>query len=189
MIRNDPSPMYHLIDDRNAEDVSRLKDLFRTSWDSMTGEEKEDYINGTEQRLIDVNGEECLDAEGLILTLPRTGQRGGYNAMDLNRVGTAAAYLSRRMARYGFYAPVRAKQDWKLGDFVDVSDLEAYLEDVRSIARAVSATLDEIPDDLRHLTPERANAIERILLDADRYLETFSWVYSGEVMSGEVVYE
>ena len=76
-------------------------------------------------------------------------------------------------------------------------DMDRYLSNVRAFQKMLGTSY-ELPDSMRFLTIEGANAIEEVLAYADRYYTTYkeskekvidkvplSWCYSGDVFAGE----
>ncbi len=117
--------------------------------------------------------------------------RAGYNATDMNRVGSAIRYLADTLNTYGYSVTVNPKTDYAQDDgFLTPEQLDDYLEQVK-IIRGVILLPPETPDvppDMLGLTLEEANDIERILVEIDTMLQNMkaTWVYSGEVYAGEV---
>ena len=119
------------------------------------------------------------------------GLKGAYNATDMNRVGNAVSYVARRLTNCGYMVNVNPRLDWQIGDIPTVSDLTAYLDDVRAIraALAVLPATPPVPEDMHKLTYTEANNIEQILFDVNFLIDHIAaaWFYSGELYSGEVV--
>ena len=116
--------------------------------------------------------------------------KGFYNASDLNRVGNAMLYVYNRFAESGYSVQIAPKIDWTVDDIPRQSDMERYLADLTALRGVLSVlpTTPEVPEDMDGLTHQEANNIEQILLDIDRLLTNIfaTWVYSGDVFSGEV---
>lgn len=119
--------------------------------------------------------------------------KGGYNHTDLNRVGTAVAFLSGRYidliyhlinyrALYGvasdplFEVPYAAddvstapKTDWLPGDIVYVSHMARYVADLTVLRRLITLPADtpQVPSDMEDLTIAEANDIEKLLVIID----------------------
>ena len=190
-LNDNPTLMYSLVIDRTEEDVIRLRELCKLSWDTMLDEQKDEYLNGALRPMRDRNEEICRNQDGEILYFPKNGQRGSYNASDLNRVGQVLSYLQNRLADYGFSVQVTGKTDWAFGEDPDPDDISRYLADIQIIHDSVPVLpsyTPSAPESLECLTPETANDIEKILIDVNKYLNAIdvSWIYSGEVNSGEV---
>ena len=114
------------------------------------------------------------------------GMKGAYNAEDLNRVGQAIAYVGGLLSSYGYAVKLIAKTDWAASGAYTKVDLDAHLQDVKTL-RGMLLAKTELPPDMSGLTVERANAIERILTECDNALERMakSWFYTGEIGCGE----
>lgn len=116
--------------------------------------------------------------------------KGAYNASDLNRVGSAVAYVAGRLNGYGYAVTVNPKQDWTGSDIPTAGQMAAYLQDVAALrgSIAVMASTPPTPDSASGLTWQEANNIEQILLDVDELLTRMAaaWFYSGDLYAGEV---
>lgn len=156
--------LLQLITDRTQADVDYVSQLNILGWESMNAQQRSDYLAGL---------------------------KGAYNATDMNRVGSAVAYVAQRLTDAGYMVNVNPRLDWQIGDIPTVSDLTAYLDDVRAIraALAVSPATPPVPEDMDKLTYTEANNIEQILLDVNLLIDRIAaaWFYSGELYSGEVV--
>lgn len=92
-----------LIIDRTKADVDRVFALRAKGWEGMTADEKAYWLRGSPIELYTIDGPlEALDGpvscrDGII--------KGAYNAVDLNRVEAAAAYLSELLGQYGYLVP------------------------------------------------------------------------------------
>lgn len=98
--------------------------------------------------------------------------KGAYNAADLNRVGSAIAYIADLLTGYGYAVDVSPKTDWALGDIPTPTQMEAYLRDVSALRAvlAVWATTPAVPGSMDNATYITANNIEKILVDVDALL-------------------
>ena len=157
----------HLITDRTQADVDRAKYL-RGLW-------KEGGFAGTDAEL-----EEWL-----------AGPKGVYNATDLNRVESAAAYLRDKLAaEYGTSVDARTKIDWRREETPDESDLARYLGNAAKLraALALPPETPELPADMIDLWWHEANDIERVLEIVDETTTKIkaAWHYSGELYGGEI---
>ena len=156
--------LLQLITDRAQADVDYVSQLNILGWENMNAQQRSDYL---------------------------TGLKGAYNATDMNRVGNAVSYVAQRLTNCGYMVNVNPRLDWQIGDIPTVSDLTAYLDDVRAIraALAVSPATPPVPEDMDKLTYTEANNIEQILLDVNLLIDRIAaaWFYSGELYSGEVV--
>lgn len=159
--------MLDLITDRTQADVARV--LYLASlWDEEAG------WTGTPAELAEWMG----------------GLRGAYNAVDLNRVGEAVAYIADRLTGCGCAVAVSPKTDWAMADIPTPAQLTAYLADVAAIRAvlAVLPTTPAVPGDMIKLTHQEANAIEQILVDVDTLISNMelAWYYCGDLYAGEV---
>lgn len=152
-----------LITDRTEYDVAHVKALSEKGLDGMSDAEKSEW-NGA--------------------------MKGAYNASDLNRVGLAVDYLTRRLRSYGISVATAPKTDWATDDAPTISQMRQYLADVEAIRSAIAVlpTTPEVPPDMDGLTYTAANDIEKILTDIERLITnmTDAWFYSGDIYSGEV---
>ena len=116
--------------------------------------------------------------------------KGTYNASDLNRVGSAVAYVAGRLLECGTSVDVSPKQDWSESDTPTASQLERYRSDVAALRDALAAipTTPQAPATMDGLTWSGANAIEKILQDTDVLISNLkaAWFFSGDLYSGEV---
>lgn len=101
-------------------------------------------------------------------------EKGTYNAADLNRVGEAMAYLAGKYRAFGYRLSVSSPTDWTQDDIPTRSDLETYLDDLRTLRSAVAMLPDTPapPEQMDGLTYGGANDIERLLQDIDALLES-----------------
>lgn|GEM_PF-2351920 len=106
-----------------------------------------------------------------------------YKAPDLNRVGTAVKYLAELLAQYGCRLDTEAKTDWTVNDIPTVTQMARYLLNVKNLRSAISisAGTPNTPNSMQHLTWQKANDIEQILIDIDKLLTLMAqtWIYSG----------
>lgn len=102
------------------------------------------------------------------------------------------------------------KRDWASTDTLNAEELAngadipvrvemyRYLANVRAFQEMLGTSYD-LPNSMRFLTIEGANAIEEVLAYADRYYTTYkeskkqvidrvplSWYYSGDIFAGEI---
>lgn len=197
----------HLITDRTAADVARVRTLAAKGWDNLSEDERAEWLAGL---------------------------KGAYSAVDLNRVGsamnelaaalvqlpeTAMTYLaSRGVAVDDLFAPPwvtidRAKarpwsaaafnwtqkNTWARGEKPTPDELALYLARVKQLRAALDYETDALPDTMPDINHEAANAIEKALellapaldaweagLKADADRAAASWYYSGEIVAGDV---
>lgn len=114
--------------------------------------------------------------------------KGTYNAADLNRVETAAAYLSSMLQQLPitlkeyrelykvadsdiFDMPyqvediiISTKNDWNGYDIPRPSAMSRYLNNVKTLCESLDFAHVTLPASMSNLTAKRANAIEQALL-------------------------
>lgn len=116
--------------------------------------------------------------------------KGYYNASDLNRVQEAMSYLSGVLAESGITVTLHQSKVWSDEDIPNVTDMDAYLDDVRAIRSAISVFADtpSAPESMRYLTYSKANDIEKILVDVEAAIKEtkrcyiragMPWAYAG----------
>lgn len=153
-----------LITDRTPTDVARWRELHDKGWLAMSAAERTEWA-----------GE----------------MKGRYSYTDMNRVESVVDALSQRFFEKGYLtAPLSVKTDWDVWDVPTVADMRRYLDNVSILRSLVTAypTTPEAPTLQQKFDYERANDIEKILIDVDQILTAtpHSWVYAGDVYSGEV---
>ena len=112
-----------------------------------------------------------------------------YAYRDYNRVGAAVAYVAGLLnTDYGFNVAVTAKHDWTAADIPTQSDIDRYLVDIQTCRTAFQqlASTPVAPTVMRY-NVDTANAIEKILMDADDSIRRLKLglLYSGEIGCGE----
>ena len=117
-------------------------------------------------------------------------EKGTYRASDLNRVGAAMNYVADRLRADGYDPHISPKTDWMETDWPTVSTMTRYVADLVELRGQFEQAqkTPPVPPDMKNLTWQEANDIERILQDVDALLTniTAAWFYSGELYSGEV---
>ena len=116
-------------------------------------------------------------------------KKGVYNYTDLNRVGTAVAYLTPLFREFGFIADTSPRTDWKENEIPRRSDMERYISDIVGLNRIRYAErLLPLPSSPNYLDYIGANNLERFLAEAYLAFERMrqEMFYSGDVFSGEV---
>jgi len=112
-----------------------------------------------------------------------------YTADDLNRVGTAVAYVRDRLTAVGISVSVAPKTDWQTGNRPRAAQLVRYAADIAAIraALAVYASTPPAPPDMDGLTAAEANDIEQILADVDDLITKLMLAYrhSGMMCAGQ----
>lgn len=211
-----------LITDRTEEDAQLVRTLAQKNWEDMTEGERYAWWHGVSRDYIYwLENERVACLDGPIEFIYEGPNRGAYNAVDLNRVETAVSYLARRLRELPgelrayaqkkgvawadlfdvSYDPKKfaltVKTDWTLQDKPTPEDMERYLGNVKTLRGAIEYDTDPLPEDMRKLTWEGANAIERALLGLNKAIDDWpgkkhidavaAWQYhSGDLKSGEV---
>ena len=185
-----------LITDRTQADEERVEELAAKGYDAMSDAEKAEW-----------------DGE----------MKGAYDASDLNRVESAVAYLaellvllpielkeyaaSKGVAFDAFFdVPydsdayvLTTKTDWAEPDNPTPEQMARYLENVKSLRRALDYATSDLPGSMDNLDIDGANAIEKALKGLDVAISAFAaktkvnldntasvWIYSGEIYASEV---
>lgn len=127
-----------LVFDRTLEDVIYAKSIIeKVKNRTATEQETEQYLNGL---------------------------KGCYNVSDLNRVGFAVEELADILTNnVGYAVVVNPKTDWQEGDIPTVTQLTAYLENVRVLLNAIYDISTQIPTTMAFLDYIKANRIEQAL--------------------------
>ena len=153
----------HLITDRTAADVARVKYL-NAKW--AAGE-----WTGTAAELAEWEGD----------------PKGANNASDLNRVGAACDYVAARIRERGYCVTVEPRTNWTKEDIPTPSDMTAYLGNIKAIRNVFTVETPELPESMEYLKWDKANDLERVLelVDAAITRLTQSLWYAGEICAGE----
>lgn len=155
--------MLDLITDRTQADVNRALSLAAKGWAKMTDAERVEWL---------------------------TDLKGFYNASDLNRVGSAVAFLRDLFATHGYFVDVSPKTDWAVADKPTPGQMDTYINNIHAIRDRLPALAGTppAPGDAQKLTHTEANDIERILLNVYGILDLLSryWLECGEIYCGEV---
>ena len=174
-----------LITTRTENDVLWLQRLAQLGIDGMTADELDQWLNGQDEPLFDVNGVQLLDVNGVELMVAGDTIYGAYNYVDLNRVGEAVDFLATLLTSLGYSVSVTAKQDWSMGDIPTATQMTAYLADIAALKSIVSVS-PAAPASMDGLTYAGANAIEQILVNIyaiAQYYRNEVW-YCGEAICG-----
>lgn len=145
-----------LVTDRTAADVKHWEQLHEKGFANMTDAEKAEWLSGT--------------------------MKGAYNTSDLNRVGTALNYLYERLLSLGYinYSDIfTVKTNWAVTSIPTTSDIEQYLHCI-SVIREALASFDDTPPaptNIRRLTHEEANNIEKILISVETAINNMIAVF------------
>lgn len=116
-------------------------------------------------------------------------KKGVYNANDLNRVSTAAAYVRKLLVKYGYLCGSDVRADWETNEIPRRSEMDQHLASVTDLdVIRYAAERIILPASMDALTWEDANAIEAFLLSCGRAAERIplSWMYCGEIGCGEM---
>lgn len=153
----------HLITDRTAHDVDRVKILSEKAWQDMTAEERAEWASP---------------------------MKGAYNYTDLNRVEEAVEYVADRLREYGYLSIRLSSRRWSAEDVPNANDLGRYFNNVAFLRRAVAVWVStpETPTSTDDFDEKKANALEQILVDVDQVLTYMkdAWFFSGDLYSAEV---
>ena len=105
--------------------------------------------------------------------------KGAYNFADLNRVGEAMNYLADALNDFGYYNAVSAKTDWVITDKPNPEQMEKYINDLNELKKCfyVSSTTPQTPSNMVSLTYEKANDIEKILVDIEKIFKSMQNYY------------
>lgn len=161
----------NLITDRTSWDVERWRVLRDKGWDRMSAAERQEWLGET--------------------TPTPSAAKGMYTHNDLNRVESAVAVLSARLYELGYLnSALTVKTNWKYSDVLKREDMERYYENIAKIRKNCTFydSTPEAPSINQKLNHERANNIEKILVDIDDITTRIpkSWYYVGDVFAGEV---
>ena len=109
-----------------------------------------------------------------------------YGAEDLNRVYTAVQYLAAQLLAEGCSLSLSAMPTWTQEDIPTLAQLTGYLQNVREVKEALSATT-RLPAAMDRSGYTDWNNLERLLLEAEGLLQNMiaGYVYCGELYSGE----
>lgn len=155
--------IYTLITDRTTADVARVHELAVKGYAGMTAAELAEWL---------------------------AGMKGAYNAVDLNRVGTALNYLRDRLTGVcGRDITWQAKTDWAMTDVITVAQGNAYHDQISDVRAALTypANAPDVPE-IALLTYAGANDIERILTICetlvDNVINAFRYTGAAECTAG-----
>ena len=153
-----------LITDRTEQDVARWRELHDKGWAAMTAEERVEW-----------SGE----------------MKGRYSYTDMNRVESMVEGISARCVEAGYLTePLVVKTDWDAFSIPTLNEMTRYLENIAVLRGLVPVyvTTPDAPAITQKFDFERANDIEKILIDVDEILTAIpqSWFYAGDIFSGEV---
>ena len=105
--------------------------------------------------------------------------RGAYNISDRNRVGDTINWLIAAMN----ILRLRAKNNWNEYDIVKVADNANVLACLTELQRVLPyGKITAVPADLDKLSYQKANAVERILVETGR---AYSWIADNTLYCNE----
>lgn len=109
-----------------------------------------------------------------------------YGAEDLNRVYEAVEYIAAQLQAEGYALTLTAMPTWTQEDIPTLAQLTGYLQNVREVKEALSATT-RLPTTMDRSGYTDWNNLERLLLEAEGLLQNMiaGYVYCGELYSGE----
>lgn len=217
--------MMDLVTNRTQGDVDRLKVLNSIGWLNMTLLERYEWIYGTETLPLfwsDGTPMVCQDGPLYLYDKARS-NKGAYNAEDMNRVENAVkelcgllVSLPDQLVEFAeatqvawdplFEVPydpelytLTTKTNWLKTAIPTVAQLERYLGNVQTLRDALEYETDPLPESMKKLTWQGANAIEKALLGLEAAIQAYrdrvegymtrdreSFFYSGEIYCGEV---
>lgn len=118
-----------------------------------------------------------------------TASKGAYNYTDLNRVESKVKELNDLLVSYNYMSALTTKLNWAITDKFNVNDSTRYLNNIKAIRNALATytTTPQVPSTMAYLTYQKANDIEKILVDIEVLLISMeNWfVYSGVANSGQ----
>ena len=104
-------------------------------------------------------------SEKAVLAAPS--HKGAYNYTDLNRVNSAMAYLVQALETRGYIVSGYQADStvWSQKSIPTKAQLKQYLDNVKALRGAIAmpSNTPTVPKDMEALTPNEANAIEKIL--------------------------
>lgn len=108
-----------------------------------------------------------------------------YNFNDLNRIESWCEYLANVLSNYNYFVSFEVKTDWIYTDFPTEVEMERIRENVLSLKKAYYS-FTNIPENLDYMTIQKANDIERILLEIDKILICMekNFIYAGVATCG-----
>ena len=123
--------------------------------------------------------------------VPTPAVKGSYGASDMNRVENAVKALSERLNELGYkHTPPTVKTNWGYDSVPTVADFNRYFGNVDLLRRAIALpiTTPATPTTRERLTHDRANNLEKILVDINTVTTNIqkTWCYAGDMFAGEV---
>lgn len=146
------------------------------------------------EELLTILSKEDQTEEELI-QLAQTSYKGAYNETDMNRVTTAAEFLSDSLYTRGYvnpYVPVNpepGRDYWVKENKPTLEQSEGYVSNVKRIRETFPFVPDlpEAPSDMQSFTFQEANNLEKILVQVESMFQWMdkSYLMAGEAMCGE----
>lgn len=146
------------------------------------------------EELLTILSKEDQTEEELI-QLAQTSYKGAYNETDINRVTTAAEFLSDSLSSRGYvnpYVPVNpgpGRDYWVKEDKPTLEQSKGYVSNVKRIRETFHFVPDlpEAPSDMQSFTFQEANNLEKILVQVESMFQWMdkSYLMAGEAMCGE----
>lgn len=146
------------------------------------------------EELLTILSKEDQTEEELI-QLAQTSYKGAYNETDMNRVTTAAEFLSDSLYTRGYvnpYVPVNpgpGRDYWVKEDKPTLEQSKGYVSNVKRIRETFPFVPDlpEAPSDMQSFTFQEANNLEKIFVQVESMFQWMdkSYLMAGEAMCGE----
>lgn len=191
--------MMDLVIDRTQRDVDYLKALLAKGWNNLSRMEIYEYYYGLEPLPLfwsDGTPMVCQDGPLYLYDSSRS-NKGAYNLEDMNRVENAVKELCALLvslpaelvdfaAENGVawdqlfevpYDPelyaLTTKTNWKDSDVPTVSAMSRYLGNVQTLRGALEYETDPLPESMKKLDWQGANAIEKALLGLEVAIQAY----------------
>lgn len=177
-----------LIYDRTLLEANYIRSLATKGWANMTETERYEFLYGYIE-LRDADGKLLFDSSGEAVYCLGVSPKGGYNYIDLNRVGEAAEYLAQQFVdliseilayRVNLKVDtdplnelpyemedvtVSPKTNWTVNDIPTSAQRATYLNNISTLRGII--TLPEetpgVPSNMENFDYSQANDIEKIL--------------------------
>lgn len=153
-----------------------------------------DRIQADIEELLTILSKEDQTEEELI-QLAQTSYKGAYNETDMNRVTTAAEFLSDSLYSRGYinpYVPVNpepGRDYWVKENKPTLEQSKGYVSNVKRIRETFHFVPDlpEAHSDMQSFTFQEANNLEKILVQVESMFQWMdkSYLMAGEAMCGE----
>ena len=120
------------------------------------------------------------------LDVTRGTAKGQYKVSDLNRIGGAINYVAKRLRELGHDVNPSQKTNWKDTGWVNAGEEKQLLKDLEILRSeiAVFQSTPNVPSTMERLSYERANDIEKILLDLNELIDQ-TWMTTRRLNSPE----